>query len=101
MANWGSLDCVICVQVSVGLLGVVTEVAFQCESAFNLEETRSELLPLSHCLDDMLSVAHSAQYVKIWAYLYADNCSIYRSNKTDAEPRDNPSHFVGIVKVLD
>lgn len=78
-------------QVSLGLFGVVSEVTFQCEPRFNLEETRS-IVSLHGCLDNMEGLVHSAHYVKMWVEVFSETCVLYQTNRTQEEPRDNPAN---------
>lgn len=82
----------------MGLLGVVSEVTFQCQPAFKLEETRS-LLPLSDCLDNMHQLVHSARHVKMWVEVFSETCALYQSNVTEMAARDNPSPVLGLILV--
>lgn len=86
--------------MSLGLLGVVTEVTFQCTPSFYLEETRS-LLPLQDCLSlsRMEHLVSSADYVKLWVEVFSEACLVYTSNITKEGPRDNPNPTAGLVLV--
>jgi len=74
--------------VSLGLLGVITEVTLQCEPAFRLQETM-EKRSLNGCLEDLDGVSHSAEHVKLWLEFYSGTCDIYRFNRTEKEPQMN------------
>lgn len=82
----------------MGLLGIVTEVTFQCERLFNLEETRS-FVPLHTCLDNMDLLVHSAYQVKMWVEVHSETCGLFQSNRTSEIPRDNPSPMIGNIQV--
>ena len=86
-------------QVSIGLLGVITEVTFQCEPFFNLVEAR-KTVPLNICLDDFKSIASSGQHVKLWTEVYTEKCIIYVANRTKENQRDNPNHNFQDLQVL-
>ena len=73
---------------------------FQCEPLFNLEETLS-VVPLEVCLSDMERLVHSAQYVKMWVEVFSGTCALHQTNRTQEEPRDNPSSLVGTAEVGD
>ena len=83
--------------VSMGLLGVITEVTFQCEPTFNLEETITAPL-FDECIDNLRQLAYSAEHVKIWLELCSRSCVYFRTNRTKEEPRDNPNHLVTTLK---
>ena len=75
------------VGVSVGLLGVITEVTVMCEDSFNLEETRITHT-LTHCLHNMADIAASAEHVKLWIEISSGRCDMYTANRTIEEARD-------------
>ena len=85
-------------QISMGLLGVITEVTFQCEPEFNLEETIT-IRPFDECIDKLGELAHSAEHVKVWFELCSRSCAYYWANRTKDEPRNRPNHFVTTLKV--
>ena len=85
-------------QVSVGLLGVISEVTFHCEPAFNLQETRYTL-PLYMCLDNIDTIARSGQHVKYWVDLHTEKCIVYVANRTSESARDNPNHILQSIQV--
>ena len=66
--------------------------------AFNLEET-CVVSSLSDCLDNMDNLINSADHVKLWIEIYSDMCTVIASNRTEEEPRDNPSPLVGLIVV--
>lgn len=72
-------------QVSLGLIGIITEVTFQCVPTFNLEEI-SEPTGLSNCIQNMDEIIHSAPFVKLWVEIYSSKCVVFRYEKTD-KPR--------------
>lgn len=84
-------------QVSMGLLGVITEVTFQCEPTFNLEETITTPV-IDDCIDNLGQLAYTAEHVKIWLELCSRSCAYYRTNRTKEKPRDNPEHLVNTLK---
>lgn len=71
-------------QVSLGLLGVIIEVTFQSEAAFNLEET-TEKFTLDACLLDLHQIAESAEHVKLWVEPYSNFCAVYKFNRTEKD----------------
>ena len=75
-------------QVSLGLLGVITEVTLQCEPAFNLQETM-EKGTLDECLTTMDAVADSAEHVKLWVEVFSKSCDIYRYERTEKKGQMN------------
>ena len=85
-------------QVSVGVLGIITEVTFQCKKAFNLEETLVTH-PLHFCLENLEQIVKSAEHVKFWIELHSGTCATFLSNRTTEKPRDHPNLFVENLKV--
>ena len=84
--------------VSLGLLGVITEVTIMCEDSFNLEETRTTHT-LTHCLDNMALIAASAEHVKLWTEVNSQSCYIHAANRTRDSLRNNPSDTINGLKV--
>ncbi|XP_065898777.1 L-gulonolactone oxidase-like isoform X2 [Dysidea avara] len=74
--------------VSIGLLGVVTEVTLQCEDAFNLREVR-EPKTVEQCLAEMPTIITRSEHVKYWIEYHSNTCAVYEVNRTTEEPRDN------------
>ena len=85
-------------QVSIGLLGVITQVTLQCEPVFNLHETRYTL-PLDSCLNNITNIIHSGEHVKFWIDIFTQMCAVFVSSRTNESPRDNPSRTVNNLKV--
>ena len=84
--------------VSLGMLGVVTEVTLQCEDAFFLEETTINH-PLNFCIEHFNELARSAQHVKFWMELNSEVCSVYSGNRTLQQPHTIPPQPLTNVKV--
>ena len=85
--------------MSLGLLGVITEVTFQCVDAFNLEETLI-INSLDDCLERMSEIAHSADHTKLLVHPYSDSCLTILPNRTSEEPRDQPHFVIVVLKVI-
>ena len=75
-------------QVSLGLLGVITEVTLQCVPSYRLEE-RLEKRSLESCLEDLAGIAHSAEHVKLWLEMYSKSCDVYSFNRTQKPVKMN------------
>ena len=84
--------------ISLGMLGVVTEVTLRCEEAFLLEETTTNH-PLNFCIEHFDELAQSAQNVKFWMELNSDVCSVYRGNRTTQARHGNPPQPMTNIKV--
>ena len=44
-----------------------------------------ESLTLDDCLDDLHSIVHSAEHVKLWTELFSGSCAVFRMNRTKKE----------------
>ena len=79
--------------VSLGMLGVITEVTLQCEDTFLLEETTVNH-PIDYCISHYDELAHSAEFVKFWMEPNSKVCHVYLSNKTTKSPQNNRYRLV-------
>jgi L-gulonolactone oxidase len=77
-------------RVHLGALGVVAEVTQRVEPAFRLAE-RIEATPLPRVLGALESIAHSAEYVKIWWLPHTRAAHVYRYTRTDEPASRFPS----------
>ena len=69
--------------VSLGALGIITEVTFQAVSAFNIEWHQS-LAPLQDILDDWPNELWShSEYTRVWWMPYMKKVVLWRANTTD------------------
>ena len=66
---------------SMGALGIILKVKLQCESAFKLE---SKQFPMKFIdvLDNLDSIICSSEHVRIWYFPYAENCVIWKADRT-------------------
>ena len=85
-------------QVSIGMLGVITEVTFQCVDKFNLEETL-KVHSLDYCLENFHKLASSADHVKLWMEVYSGTCAAFLVNRTTEQERDIPNLYLLNLKV--
>jgi len=74
--------------VSIGLLGVITEVTLQCEDAFNLREVRQPK-SIDQCLAEMSSTIARSQHVKYWIEYHTNTCAVHEVNRTNEKPHSN------------
>jgi FAD-linked oxidoreductase len=72
-------------RVSLGCLGVISEITFSCVEAFDLEE-RLELVPFDKALADLGDYLKDNDYCKLWWLPYTDKIQVYTFNKT-TKPR--------------
>ena len=80
------------------MLGVVTEVTFQCEEAFHLEETLVPQ-PLHHCIENLEEIIRSSEYTKLWIELFSDKCATLLVNRTRERVRTPWAMFAWDLKV--
>lgn len=78
------------VGVSLGLLGVITEVTLTFERLVNLEERRFPM-SLTDCLTRLDSLMRDAEYVKLWIELNSEVCYVHLANRAgdDQEAEDD------------
>ena len=77
------------VAVSIGMLGVITEVTLRIEPIFNLHET-CQSFTLTHCIKNIQQIAAGSDHVKIWAEVVSDSCAVFSANRT-LKPADSVS----------
>ena len=75
--------------VSLGLLGIITEVTLKYESIFNLEESRVSY-NLTYCIENMNELSKSAEHVKLWVELNSESCTITGASRTNKPPDSVP-----------
>ena len=75
-------------QVSIGMLGVLTEVTIQAEDLFNLVENRNPHPLSSYCLENLDDLVLNSEYtyVTMWMDFYNDFCILFNTNRTNAPP---------------
>ncbi|KAG0305498.1 hypothetical protein BGZ97_001095 [Linnemannia gamsii] len=69
---------------SLGALGIITRMTLQCEKAFRLEN-KQEPAKLDDVLNNLDSIIHSAEHVRLWWYPHTDNVVVWRANRTTKE----------------
>ena len=87
-------------QVSVGMLGVVTEVTIRVTERFNLEETTS-VTTIEGFLSNLEGSVGGSDHVKVWLELYSGLCQVFEANRSmEEQPRDNPNTLIENIKVI-
>jgi sugar-1,4-lactone oxidase-like protein len=71
-------------RVGLGAMGIITEVTIRVVPAFQLCE-RTETISLDQALEDMDSIARSAEYVKLWWLPHTNSVVVFRTERT-SEP---------------
>lgn len=67
-------------KLSIGALGVVTELSLRCETAFSLVEELA-LIPFDTACADLASLARSAEFVKMWWLPHTAEVLLYRYHR--------------------
>lgn len=81
--------------VSLGAVGVITEITFQAVVDFNIEWKQS-MRPLSEILDTWSSsLWTSAEYTRVWWMPYLRRAICWRADKTEKPLRPAPYSFYG------
>ena len=58
------------------MIGVVTEVTFQCEEAFNLRENIT-VYPLDYCLQNLPALSSLSNHGKLWLEAHSGVCAVF------------------------
>ncbi|MFT5432980.1 MAG: FAD/FMN-containing dehydrogenase [Myxococcota bacterium] len=65
--------------LSLGCLGVITEVTLRCRPAFDLHE-RTWSIPFEDAARDLVSLSESAEFIKLWWLPHTDRVQIYAAD---------------------
>ncbi|MCH8163901.1 MAG: FAD-binding protein, partial [Proteobacteria bacterium] len=74
------------VRVSLGCLGIISEVTIQCVDAFFLEEN-TYTLPFEEAMDKMLDLVNSNDHVKFWWFPHVNYVYVFCQNRTDKQEK--------------
>jgi len=66
--------------MSLGMLGVISEVTIQAEDAFTLRE-EVNVLTLQECMDQFHNMTMSHDYIKLWIDLVSNSCMVSSADK--------------------
>jgi D-arabinono-1,4-lactone oxidase len=81
--------------LSLGALGIITEITLQTSPAFNIAWQQS-LVPLSHVIENWeTGLWTSAEFIRVWWMPYLRRAIVWRADKTDLPLRPPPSNFYG------
>ena len=75
------------VVVSLGLLGVVTQITFQAESAFNLKEVTT-VITLQQCINQFDDLMASHEHTRLWIDLISSSCLVVTANRVSDPPQN-------------
>ena len=86
-------------QVSIGMLGIITQVTFSVEEQYLLREVLTQH-SLDDCLTNFNSLMTSGEHVKMWTELYSGKCGVFVASRTsETRPRDGPSWTLKNIEV--
>ncbi|MEZ4458387.1 MAG: D-arabinono-1,4-lactone oxidase [bacterium] len=71
--------------LALGALGIITEITFQAEPAFLLEETRWSL-SFSDAVRQMDTIVGEHEHVKFWWLPHTDQVAVFAANRTTKRP---------------
>ena len=75
------------VVVSLGLLGVVTQITLQAENAFNLKEVTT-VTTLQQCIDQMDDLMTSHEHTRLWIDLISSSCLVVTADRVSDPPQN-------------
>ena len=79
------------VTVSLGLLGVVTQITFQVETTFNLKEITT-VMTLQKCIDQLHNMMESHEYTRLWIDLISSSCLVITADKVSDPPQPSKDY---------
>ena len=79
------------VTVSLGLLGVVTQITFQAENAFNLKEITT-VMTLEECIDQYHNLTESHEYSRLWIDLISSSCLVITADRVTDPPQPSKDY---------
>lgn len=99
-----------CARVSLGCLGILTEVTLRCVPAFRLR-LAARPLPIDAAIEQAVSLADCSEFTKVWWLPHTNMAMLFTADRTDA-PREpapladwidekivNPMVFAGLVQL--
>ena len=79
------------VTVSLGLLGVITQITFQAENAFNLKQITT-VMTLQECIDQYHDITQSHEYTRLWIDLISSSCLVITADKVSDPPQPSKDY---------
>ena len=79
------------VTVSLGLLGVVTQITFQAENAFNLKQV-TIVMTLQECIDQYHNLTESHEYSRLWIDLITSSCLVITADRVTDPPQPSKDY---------
>ena len=79
------------VTVSLGLLGVITQITFQAENAFNLKQVTT-VMTLQECIDQFHDITESHEYTRLWIDLISSSCLVVSADKVSDPPQPSKDY---------
>ena len=98
--NDDNIDDFRAAQVSIGMLGVITEVTVRVKKKFMLEEFRTHH-NLTYCLENLDDLVQNSghKYLKFWIEFYNDFCILFQTNETEKPNVGEPSQLISFLTV--
>ena len=78
--------------VSLGLLGVITHITLQAESAFILKEVTT-VTTFQECIDQFDDLMESHEHTRLWIDLISSSCFVVTQNRVSDMPAQNLRDF--------
>ena len=63
------------------MIGVLTDITFECELSFNLRESIT-IHSLDHCLQNMGSLSVQSEHGKLWLEAHSGMCAVFDVRRT-------------------
>lgn len=73
--------------VSLGCMGIITQVTLQCERTYHLQEEAMPVL-FDNVIDNLLQWANTTQHLKLWWFPHTSHIMVYRYTKVYDEVKD-------------
>jgi D-arabinono-1,4-lactone oxidase len=76
--------------LSLGALGIITEITFQAAPAFNLH-WKQAIYPDTHIFENWeATLWKQAEYVRVWWFPYTRRATVWQASQTAADPASKP-----------
>ncbi len=86
-------------RVSLGLLGIITEITLQCTDAFNLKE-ESEPMQFDKALGKLPELLQENEHLKLWWFPHVSHLMVYRYNRTKESAQSKSVFIKWLEEVL-
>ena len=76
-------------RVSIGCLGVITEVTLRCVPAFRLQ-LHARPVPIEAAIEQAVALADRSEFTKVWWLPHTDRAMVFTADRTDAPRESRP-----------